>query len=215
MICVSVGEKDFREAVRTASAFDFAEIRLDLLGRVDSTIAKAIFSSHKKLIATYKKGKESDRERLEILETAVKSGAAFVDSDISENPFFISSVKSFCRDKALLIVSYHDFKETPSLSSLDAIITQAVSYGADAVKIACTAENSTHVERLLSLPDYYSKVKIIIAGMGKLGERVRILSDSAGSWFTYASLPGKTATASGQLDYDSLLTEQGRISSVW
>ncbi|MDX9800663.1 MAG: type I 3-dehydroquinate dehydratase [Spirochaetia bacterium] len=215
MICVSVGEKDFREAVRAASAFEFAEIRLDLLGRVDSNIAKKIFSSHKKLIATYRKGNESDRERLEILETAVESGAAFVDSDISENLSFISSVRTFCRDKAVFIVSYHDFKETPSFSFLDAIITRAFSLGADAVKIACSADNITHVERLLSLPDYYGRNKIIIAGMGNFGERVRILSESAGSWFTYASLPGKSATASGQLDHDELLMEQGRLSSVW
>ncbi len=215
MICVSVGEKDYREAVRAASAFDFAEIRLDLLDHADSFIAKEIFSSHKKLIATYRKGTSDDVERLAVLEASVNSGAAFVDVDISESPAFISAVKSFCREKALLIVSYHDFKETPPLSAIDGIIARALEYGADAVKIACTAENNVHVERLLSLPEYYSGTRIIIAGMGKMGKRVRILSESAGSWFTYASLPGRTATASGQLDYNELLIEQGRLGSVW
>ena len=215
MICVSVGEKDYREAIRAASAFDFAEIRLDLLDRVDPFISEKIFSSHKKLIATYRKGAAGGKERLPVLETAVKSGAAFVDLDISESPAFISTVKSFCREKAFLIISYHYFKETPPLSDIDGIIARALEYGADAVKIACTAENNVHVERLLSLPGYYSNARIIIAGMGKMGGRVRILSKSAGSWFTYASLPGRTATASGQLDYNELLTEQGRLGSVW
>ncbi len=215
MICVSVGEKDYREAIRAASAFDFAEIRLDLLDCVDSFVAKEIFSSHKKLIATYRKGTSDDVKRVAVLETAVNSGAAFVDVDISESPSFISAVKSFCRKKVFLIISYHDFKETPPLSAIDGIIARALENGADAVKIACTAENSTHVERLLSLPDYYSDTRIIIAGMGKMGKRVRILSESAGSWFTYASLPGRTATASGQLDYNELLIEQGRLGSDW
>jgi len=225
MICVSIGEKDHNNAINVAALYDFAEIRLDLLETVDNKIAEKIFSSHKNLIATYRKkhGSNDDAKRLSILKTAIEAGAAYVDIDINESSEFVSSVKSVCsaarQDSAKrnvnLIISYHDYEETPSLDILDKIIIQAASKGADVVKIACTVKKAEHVERLLSIPDYYNSIKVVIAGMGKHGGRVRILSESAGSFFTYASHDMKSCTAEGQLDYKTILEEQKKVVSGW
>jgi 3-dehydroquinate dehydratase I len=215
MICVSVGERDYREAAAVASLYSFAEIRLDLLETVDIGITAKIFSSHRNLIATYRKNSRSDSHRLSVLKAAVDNKAAFIDADINEPPAFLSAVKSLCTDTdSGLIISYHDYNGTPGFEVLDAVIAQALEIGADAVKIACTASFPEHVERLLSLPDYYSRHKIIIAGMGDSGSRVRILSRTAGSFFTYASHNSGKATASGQLDYKTLLREQKRLDNV-
>lgn len=238
MICVSIGEKNYNDAIAVASLYDFAEIRLDLLDTVDNKIAEKIFSSHKNLIATYRKKDEpdagadadadadADAKRFSILKTAIESGAAYVDVDISESNEFISSVKALCkgggsgeglsrkRKNTNLIISYHNYKETPSLDILDGIIISAAGKGADIVKIACMVKKSAHIERLLSLPDYYS-IKIVITGMGKEGSRVRILSEAAGSFFTYASHNLKSSTAEGQLDYKTTLEEQRKIVSGW
>ena len=215
MICVSVGERDYRDTVAVASLYSFAEIRLDLLDKVDSTIAGKIFSSHSRLIATYRKNSRGDAHRLSIIKAAVNNNALFIDVDIKESPPFITAVRDLCIDTpSNLIVSFHDYNETPGFETLDAIIAQALESGADAVKIACTASCAAHVERLLSLPDYYRGYKIIIAGMGDFGPRVRILSRAAGSFFTYASHSSGKATASGQLDYKTLLREQKRLENV-
>ena len=246
MICVSVGEKDYNNAIKVAALYDFAEIRLDLLESVDNKIAGKIFSSHKNLIATYRKNANADTavstpasaavliptqdknanadaKRFSILKTAIEAGAAYVDVDINESNEFISSVKSLCsgngskcgKQSAKLIISYHNFEETPSLDVLDKIINQAAGKGADIVKIACLVKTSAHVERLLSIPDYYNSIKIVIAGMGKQGSRVRILSEAAGSFFTYASHDMNSSTAEGQLDYKTVLEEQRKIVSGW
>ena len=231
MICVSINEKEHNDAIKIASLYNFAEIRLDLLERVDNKIAQKIFSSHKNLIATYRKKDEptaasmqqADEKRLSILKTAIETGAAYVDIDINESSDFISSIKSFClnssqrfgRENTKLIISYHNFEETPCFDFLDKIINQAACKGADIVKIACMVKKTEHVERLLCLPEYYSSMKIVIAGMGKLGGRVRILSKAAGGFFTYASHDMKSCTAEGQLDYKTLLEEQRKIASGW
>ena len=223
MICVSIGEKDYNNAIAIASLYNFAEIRLDSLETVDNKIAEKIFSSHKNLIATYRKKDESEAKRLSILKTAIETGAAYVDVDINENNEFISSVKLLCsggnqqlshkRKNANLIISYHNYDETPHLDILDKIIIQARGMGADVVKIACTVKETSHVERLLSIPSHYKSIKIVIAGMGKDGSRVRILSKAVGSFFTYASHDMKSCTAEGQLDYKTILEEQRKIAS--
>ncbi|MCL2480229.1 MAG: type I 3-dehydroquinate dehydratase [Spirochaetaceae bacterium] len=226
MICVSIGEKDYNNAIKVAALYDFAEIRLDLLETVDKKIAEKIFSSHKNLIATYRKKDESDADtkQLSILKTAIEAGATYVDIDINESIEFISSVKSICisnnrqsgnKRNTNLIISYHNYEETPSLDFLDKIIVHAAARGADVVKIACAVKETAHIERLLSIPDYYSSIKIAIAGMGEQGGRVRILSESAGSFFTYASHDMKSCTAEGQLDYKTILEEQKKVVSGW
>ncbi len=225
MICVSVGEKNYNIAIEIAALYNFAEIRLDLLEKVDKKITEKIFSSHKNLIATYRKNSESEKERLLILKTAIENRAAYIDVDINESCEFISAIRQLCESNNLLskkdgkntklIISYHNYYETPKLNILDKIITDAINKGADIVKIACAAKTAIHVERLLSIPDYYNYIKIVIAGMGEMGGRVRILSEAAGSFFTYASHNIKNCTAEGQLDYKTILEEQRKIVSGW
>ncbi|MCL2792022.1 MAG: type I 3-dehydroquinate dehydratase [Spirochaetaceae bacterium] len=228
MICVSVGEKDYKNAIKVASLYDFAEVRLDLLETVDNKITEKIFSSHKNLIATYRKkdapnananadaDADTDAKRLSVLKTAVESGAAYVDIDINESIEFISSARSLCVNNGRqFIISYHNYEETPSLDILDKVIVQALDKGADIVKIACTVKDPADVERLLSIPDYYNAIKIVIAGMGEHGGRARILSEAVGSFFTYASHDMKSCTAEGQLDYKTVLEEQRKIVSGW
>ncbi len=223
MICVSVGEKKIPDAIAALSCCEFGEIRLDLLEQVNNDIVKKIFISHSNLIATFRRNGKSDSERLSMLGTAVKYGASYIDADINESLSFIDSVKALCSDSigaskkggTQLIISYHNYNETPGFAVLDRIITQSLERGADIVKIACDVSLPSHTERLLSLPEYYRGIRIVLAGMGTLGGRVRILSHAAGSFFTYASLPGRKATAEGQLDYNVISDEHARLSNVW
>ncbi|MCL2294099.1 MAG: type I 3-dehydroquinate dehydratase [Spirochaetes bacterium] len=221
MICVSINEKNYNDAIEVASLYNFAEIRLDLLGTVDNGVAEKIFSSHKNLIATYRRKDGLDAKRLSIIKAAIGAGAAYVDVDINESNEFISSVELFCKTlcrqssekKTSLIISYHNYEETPHFDVLDKIVIQAVAKGADVVKIACAVNEPAHVERLLGLPEHHKSVKIVIAGMGEYGGRVRILSEASGSFFTYASHDMESCTAEGQLDYKTIVEERRKIVS--
>lgn len=219
MICVSVGERDYRTAIAVASRYSFAEIRLDIIRNIDFGKVDEIFSSHNNLIATCRETGQNKEFRLRLVERALRGGAAWADMDIDENPKDIAAVRDICLGSASengerrqsLIISYHNYDETPGMEILDKIVEALFDMGADVAKIACAANCPAEVERLLSLPDCYRGRKIVVAGMGTLGGRVRILSGPAGSFFTYAFPGGAKPTAEGQLDYETLLGNQERL----
>ena len=218
MICVSVGEKDYKKALEISSNYSFAEIRIDQLENTEKRVLKRVFTQHSNLIATCRKtGKRfTDIQRLDILRTAAEYGAAWIDADIENSESFIHAAVEICRRSRIkLIISFHDYKITPDYNTLVSVVEKASSYGADIIKIACSVNDISGLERLLSIPSVFPDKKISIAGMGRLGERVRILSLSAGSVFTYASSAEGSPTASGQIDYSTLSEIQGRLKDAW
>ncbi len=122
MICVSVGEKKWKDAAAASAEYPFTEIRLDYLDTVNGDIVSAVFSSGKgKKIATFRKTESvSDAERVTMLVKALESGADYVDADINNDESFIK-ILSEAAEKAgvKLIVSYHNFNETPEISELE------------------------------------------------------------------------------------------------
>ena len=216
MICVSVGEKNWENAAETAGMYPFTEIRLDYLENISESEVEQIFRSGKGLkIATFrKKDSFSDQDRLKMIVSALNAGASYADADINNNESFIKAVSDAAgKAGAKLIISYHNFKRTPSFRELDEIIKKAFSLKGDIVKIACSAETDDEAERLLSLPAVYEN--IVIAGMGSRGGRIRSLSSAFKSLFTYASPDGGKAVAPGQVPYTELLEKQKRISDEW
>ena len=216
MICVSVGEKNWKDAADTACRYPFTEIRLDYLE--DLTVEKVsfVFSSCRsdKIVTFRKKDSVSDSERIIMIKSAINAGASYVDADIDNNEDFISLISEAASEAgASMIVSYHNFERTPSMDEIGKIIKRASALGADIVKIACMAETEDEAERLLSLPA--DRNNIVIAGMGSMGGRIRALSLSAGSLFTYACPDGGKAVAPGQVPYSELLREQERLSNEW
>ncbi len=215
MICVSVGEKSWERTRFMIADYNFAEVRLDYLDEISSEIIDHIFSGGEKLIATFRKRNDTeDEKRLDYLLKAIKVGAAYVDADINDPPWFISAVRDASKSSAsALIISYHNYEETPELKVLDEIIDNATVYNPDIIKVACRTETASDVERILSLASCFGN--IVIAGMGGMGERVRVLSSSLGSLFTYASPDKGLPTAEGQISYSRLKEKQERLADEW
>jgi 3-dehydroquinate dehydratase-1 len=106
-----------------------------------------------------------------------------------------------------VILSYHNFENTPSKKQLGTIIEQCFSQGADIAKIACRVHSETDSARILSLYDYpgqLHKGKITAIGMGEKGKITRLAAPLLGAPFTYASQSTGKETAPGQLDKDTL-----------
>ncbi len=113
-----------------------------------------------------------------------------------------------------LIVSYHDFKKTPSLKTLKSLYYRAVTAGADVVKISVFANAFEDNLRLLGLGAAVGAGKrrrpLIITSMGEKGRIGRIAAPLFGSIIVFAASDKKNLTAPGQLT----LEQYKKIASV-
>ncbi len=204
MICVSIGNITFNKAIDIINNENFVELRLDKMNVTTDEI-KTLFSQDCKLIATYRKTNNiTDDERLISLKTAIDSGAYYVDVDINNSDDFINEIIFHAKNKnRKIIISYHNFKETPSENFLNNIVEKCYSYNADIVKVACFVNDISDNERLFYLFNNYKN--IISIGMGEKGKVTRIAGLSLGAPFTYASLNENDETAPGQIDKETLI----------
>ena len=203
MICVSIGNITFNNAKNIINNENFVELRLDKMKLTNDEI-KILFSQDCKLIATYRKtGNITDDERLISLKTAIDSGAYYVDVDINNSENFINEIIFHAKNKnRKIIISYHNFKETPSENFLDNIVKKCFGYNPDIVKVACIVNDISDNERLFTLYNNYKN--IISIGMGEKGKATRIAGKLLGAPFTYASLTANDKTAPGQIDKKTL-----------
>lgn len=204
MICVSIGYVTFNKALEIVNNEDFVELRLDKMNITNDEI-KTLFSQDCKFITTYrKKSNITDDERLIALKTAIDSGAYYIDVDINNSDDFINEIIFHAKNKnRKIIISYHNFKETPSENFLNNIVEKCFSYNPDIVKIACMVNNIIDNTSLFTLYNNYKN--IISIGMGEKGKVTRIAGQSLGAPFTYASLNENEKTAPGQIDKKTMI----------
>ena len=206
MICISYGNSDFNECIKTINLFGFVEIRMDLCHFSSSQI-KFLFNNFNNLIATYKNTLALSEDLVAFfLEQAIEFGAAFVDIDSA----LTTKTRLNILHKANLfncktIYSYHNYELTPQIEELNNIIENGIFWNFDFIKIACTVNETFDSARLLSLySDISYKNKLIIIGMGDMGRIVRIGSLKLGAPFTFCSSKPGSETAEGQMDYETL-----------
>lgn len=189
---------------------DLVEIWLDHLKNCTSKDLTGIIKNLKKpLIVVCKGAKEkgqwrrSEEKRVRLLIQASLLGADFVDVGLHTKTELIKKIKEGKKSKTQLIISYHNFKKTPSLKILKKAAVKALELGADLVKIATFAndkvDNYTIFELLCWFNSTYPKKKIIALCMGKHGQLSRIHNTYFGSFLTFAALGKNQKSAAGQL----------------
>jgi 3-dehydroquinate dehydratase I len=208
-VCVAVPPKTVEESfslIEEAEAqnADLIEVRLDSLKNHDR-IAEIPHCTKTPLIATNKSLEQhgsfsgNETERQKILLNAARNGFTYVDVDLgTPNP---TELISCLREAgAKVIVSFHDFEQTPSISKLSKVLDEEVALGAEVCKIITTArsveDNSVPLDLISKASN---KTKIVCFAMGDLGIPSRFLSPVFGAFFTFASLDEKRKTAKGQL----------------
>ena len=146
-------------------------------------------------------------EHAEMLRDLFERGAHYVDMAYDTDSKHIATVAGAKRDYAKLIISYHNFEETPSLKKLQGIVEDAVAKGADIVKIATFVAERPENVTLFKLTTWAiaQGIAIITIGMGKEGRLSRLVCPLLGSEVYYAPLQGANQTAPGQLTKDELL----------
>lgn len=157
-------------------------------------------------------------DQMAVLEAAAKSGAKLVDVEIESlehGPGFSDTL----REAAALIVSYHNFRNTPAL---DPILRRLRRFPAEAYKIATTACKPSDNLRLVKLLREQKQTPLVVLGMSETGAFSRILGPSLGGLFTYAAPAGQAGTAPGQIPAKTLralyrpekLARQSRVYGV-
>lgn len=196
MICICISEPDINKCLETIANVEMAEIRLDLTGFNIEEIIK-VFSSHKKLIATSRPSDNLEENKKKLI-AAIEAGAAYVDIEYEAPEEYRNEIISVAKSKECdVIVSYHNYNETPSLDELQNIVSECYSMGADVAKIAVMANKEQDCARVLSL--YDTSRRIVAIGMGEKGKITRVAAPLLGAEFTFAAPDGSAETGPGQL----------------
>jgi 3-dehydroquinate dehydratase-1 len=204
MICTVIANKNYDQCRQILRHAECAELRLDLLDLTENQI-KRLFSLPVKTVATCREGKFSDQYRLTLLETAIITGATYVDIELEMPAEMKKLIVKMAKEKnCKIIVSYHNFNLTPPVPELRSIINSCRETGADIVKIVCQVVNAMDVANLLSL--YTFEKNIIAFGMGLDGLITRIAAPLLGAEFTYATIDKDNKTAPGQVTVKEMRT---------
>ena len=142
-------------------------------------------------------------DRLLLNEAVIASGQIdLIDTEMSNGEAMVAEMKAACRKAGCpLILSYHNFDETPDEAFiLDRLVT-AGKLGADVAKTAVMPKTYRDVLTLLSAT-YTARterldIPIITMAMGEEGGITRIAGGLFGSDLTFAL--GKASSAPGQI----------------
>ena len=215
-ICVSILPQTVSEALNLIEKAekhkpDFIEVRLDCIREV-AKLADIAECTKIPLIATNRTANcggafsGSKSERQQILLEAAEKGFKYVDIELS-----VFGLKDIVKDLRQLgvkpIISFHDFRGTPSKSKMQEVFRNQIENGAEVCKVVTTAKT---IEDNLIVLDFLSEAsksaKVVCFAMGPLGKISRLLSPLFGGFFTIASLESGKETASGQMTVEELKT---------
>jgi 3-dehydroquinate dehydratase/shikimate dehydrogenase len=208
MICIPITAKSTEgtvsEMVSASKYADIVELRIDYIPDLQNAltcIEKALKCKTKPVIITNRPEREggkfngSEQDRLRLLQKAIELGADYVDVEYD-------SIKQITRrNRSKLIISHHNFKETPH--DLSKIYNDICQYNPDIVKIVTYANDITDNIRIFELLKS-AQVPTISFCMGELGYISRILTSKFGGFLAFASLEKGKESAPGQLTVNEL-----------
>ena len=197
MICVSIQNKEYQEILDILQTVEMAEIRLDRCALEDEEMEELFADSDVPLVATCRLEEES--EAPDILERAIQAGAKYVDLEMEAPAAVGRRIREACRASGtVLIRSYHNYEETPSLPVLQSLVERARSFGGEVVKIVTTAHSKADNETVAALYQEAQPGTLVAFCMGEEGRPSRLEALKRGAPFTYACLSEEEATAPGQ-----------------
>ncbi|WP_340820297.1 type I 3-dehydroquinate dehydratase [Methanolobus sp. WCC4] len=211
---VSVIDDDPAENAKAANwlGANVLELRLDLLNFSDleeakKTIDRIKANTNLPCIATNRlqsdggrwEGSEEDRIKLLIdLMPFVEAVDIELSADAEQRNKVIEAAKAA---GVTVIVSAHDFNETPSVDEMKTILNNAHEAGGDIAKLAVMASSKQDVLDVLQATADMEKPVCTIA-MGEVGKHSRIVAPCYGSRLTYGAIA--QAVAPGQIKIHEL-----------
>jgi 3-dehydroquinate dehydratase-1 len=214
--CVSIAEKNPKKIKRLLKnallKSEYAEIRLDfvnpseipnILQNIKEKISRCVCTLRPKNEGGKFSGKEN--ERISILKLISEYNPFLLDVEFNTLKKDQKLRQYLKKSNTDILVSWHDFKKTPSIDRLNSRLTEMKKLS-NFVKIVTVAKSVSDTSRILSLYNRSSKIKLIAFAMGEQAKFSRILCLHLGSPYTYVSL-GK-AIAPGQFSLDDMKSLQ-------
>ncbi len=196
--CVSIAETTPKKLITTLKKAlkksDYAEIRFDFLKPRQVPEALELSKKYlKRIVCTLRPKSEggkfsgTEKERVSIIKLIAEYNPFLLDVEfntLKKNKLLLNYVK---KTKTDVLISWHDFKKTPDIDSLEKRLQQMSKFS-NFVKIVSSAKAESDASRILSLYGLVKKINLIAFAMGDLGRISRILCLYLGSPFTYVSL---------------------------
>ena len=209
--CASIAEKTPKRLKQTLTKAlkksDYAEIRFDFLN--PNTVPDALQLIRKdlrKCVCTLRPVSEggkfagSEKNRISIIKLIAEYNPFLLDIELNtltKN----KNLRRYLKNTGTgILVSWHNFKQTPSISVLKKKLAQMKKFSNN-VKIVTMAKSINDATQVLSLYKN-NNTKLIAFSMGNYGRISRILCLFLGSPYTYVSL-GKPV-APGQFSVDEV-----------
>ncbi|MDR3187857.1 MAG: type I 3-dehydroquinate dehydratase [Prevotellaceae bacterium] len=197
MVCTSIITSDYSACCRIAQRSAMVELRLDLM-QLGLEQVKQLLCYPSLSVVTCRGGKFGDAERLQQLQFAVRHGASYVDVEVEASEAYRQPLVELAKEHGCkVIISYHNFEQTPALPELRQIAARCRSVGADVVKLVTTARSAHDSARVLSL--YEGEKDLVAFAMGDAGKITRVACLYLGAPFTYASSSAGLEAAPGQI----------------
>src|SRR5262249_9883630 len=211
VVGVIASRADLEHALRMRRPPDLFELRLDRLAGMPEQVEILLPKLRTPLIITARHPQEGGagklrlRQRRDLLARFLNR-AHYIDVELRSAPALRSLLALAGKKNIRRIISFHNFKLTPSARILLTKAREARSHGADIFKIATRTDTPTELGRLLEfMTSSRLDLAVAVMGIGKLGAISRVLLTRGGSALIYASLAAPS-DAEGQLSLEKLRT---------
>lgn len=214
-ICVSIGRETIDDTLAAAdsvaSLADVVEIRLDCLSLpavspfVNTLNVPLVFTNRARWEGGQFEGEED--LRIGVLIEAVEEKCGYVDLELLAPESSHQKMRmALQKSESRLILSWHNFKDTPSREELVGRMALMQDKGADIGKIVTMAHSHQDVLRVLQLQEVAEQLgfPLIAFCMGRPGVISRVATVELGGYMTYCAVSEEEATAPGQLSVHTL-----------
>lgn len=223
-ICLPVVEKTTEDILKRIQSYeqytyDVIELRIDFYENIHDE--KQVFDLLKRikeqinrpLLLTYRSLREGgqlqleDHEYIKLIETACQSHFVdMVDIELMSGHVLVCQLVEIAHQNDVkVIMSYHDFDQTPDDREMKKHLESMEILGADIGKIAVMPHRYKDVVRLLEVTMEMSQrlnIPIVTMSMGEMGKISRISGELTGSAITFAS--GGHSSAPGQIPVEKM-----------
>jgi 3-dehydroquinate dehydratase I len=194
IVAVIATIRDFDEISKLSSAhFDLCELRIDLLCRLSADLEGFVGKLPGPKILTVRDPNEgganaiSEITRLELFERWLPL-CDLVDVELLNLSRFSGLVQQAESTGKGVIVSFHDFTQTPSLEKLQEMLDGCRTGESQIFKVATRVARWSDVETLARLVQGNPESRLAAMGMGEFGKLSRLVLARLGSCLAYGSV---------------------------